>query len=233
MIHRSRLLGVLVLGLSLMLGWVGMEVNRFLNTPVTQQSLLVTVEQGDSFRRIARALARTDHARDAQYWVALAYWQRATDQVRAGEYQIEAGMAPAEVLALLVAGQVHQYTFTIIEGWTFRQLRAAILVSSALLHDTEGLTDAEIMQSIGQDDVFPEGRFLPETYRFPRGTTESDFLRRAFAHQQSVLKSAWDKRADDSVLQTTDQVLVMASIIEKETGKASERRKISGCLIGV
>ncbi|HHZ88723.1 MAG TPA: endolytic transglycosylase MltG [Chromatiaceae bacterium] len=228
MIHRSRLLGVLVLGLSLMLGWVGMEVNRFLNTPVTQQSLLVTVEQGDSFRRIARALARTDHARDAQYWVALAYWQRATDQVRAGEYQIEAGMAPAEVLALLVAGQVHQYTFTIIEGWTFRQLRAAILVSSALLHDTEGLTDAEIMQSIGQDDVFPEGRFLPETYRFPRGTTESDFLRRAFAHQQSVLKSAWDKRADDSVLQTTDQVLVMASIIEKETGKASERRKISG-----
>ena len=140
-------------------------------------------------------------------------------------------LTPLDVLDRLVAGKVVQHPFTIIEGWTFRELRRRIAESDKLVHTLDGLSDAETMARLGLEGMHPEGRFFPETYHFPAGTTDAQLLRRAFDAMSAYLESAWTRRDPDLPLSSPYDVLVLASIVEKETGAADERARIAGVFV--
>jgi UPF0755 protein len=169
--------------------------------------------------------------RPALYLEILARLDGSARRIRAGEYRLPAGMAPDALLALLVSGQVLQYPLTIVEGWSVRDLLSNLRNDPILLQTLEGLDGAEIMVRLGRPDMHPEGRFLPDTYHFPRGATDLAFLQRAMQAMDSVLAAEWERRAPGLPLETPEQALVLASIVEKETSLAEERARVAGVFV--
>ena len=151
--------------------------------------------------------------------------------MRAGEYSIADGITADELLRQFTEGNSIQYSLTVIEGWTFRQMLAALARDPIIEHRLEGRTDAEIMAQLGYAGEHPEGRFFPDTYRFPRGTTDIDFLRRAYQVMQRHLEREWAQRQSDLPLKSPYEALILASIIEKETAVPAERNLISGVFV--
>ncbi len=140
-------------------------------------------------------------------------------------------MTPREILDKLERGDVVQSEVVLVEGWTFAQFRAALEASHALRHDSLGLPDAEILARIGASERHPEGLFFPDTYLFARGSSDLAVLRRAYRVMQEHLASEWPRRAADAPYKTPYEALIMASIVEKETGRESEREQIAGVLV--
>ncbi len=148
-------------------------------------------------------------------------------RIRAGEYHLLPGLTPVTLLEKLVQGEVYLHTITVVEGWRFSDMLVALRAHPAIT--ASELSPEEIMTALGKPDVHPEGQFFPDTYRFARGTTDLDLLRQAHAALERVLQRAWDNRSEDATsLNHPYEALTLASIIEKETGLASERRQISG-----
>lgn len=154
-----------------------------------------------------------------------------TSHLQKGEYRLRPGETLLTVLGRMQRGDVVIHEFTIVEGWTFRQLRAALARQGPLDHRSQGWSDTEIMSAIGRRDVHPEGRFLPETYAYARGMSDLDFLARAARAMDEALAEVWADRTDNLPLKTPDEALILASIIEKETGLAEERGLIAGVFI--
>lgn len=177
------------------------------------------------------AKAWLDRPRD-RLWLRLRYRLKpAARPVQAGEYRIRPGQSVIQILAMLEAGEVYLHELTIPEGWQFSQLRQALAGHHALSPRTAGWSDADIMRELGRAGVHPEGRFLPETYAFPRGMTDLAFLARAAEAMDVALAEAWADRDADLPLQTPEQALILASIIEKETAVAQERAQIAGVFV--
>ncbi|HEB95066.1 MAG TPA: endolytic transglycosylase MltG [Sedimenticola thiotaurini] len=229
----NRILGILLILTSLAAAWAMMEYRRFIDTPLRlpPEGALVTVAQGSSLAGLSRQLAQQGYLQDPLYLRLLARWDGTASRIQAGEYRIPAGTRPRELLALLVAGRVTSYSLTLVEGWTFRQVMEAVNGSDALNHTLAGLTPEQIMERLGHPGEHPEGRFLPDTYRFPRGTTDLAFLARAYGAMERLLAREWQRRAPDLPLKTPYQALILASIVEKETGRADERPEIAGVFI--
>jgi UPF0755 protein len=228
-----RLFGFLILLGSLFAGWVWQDYRGFLDTPLhlPSQGLIYAVKPGRNARQIAADL-NAKQVLDAPLYLRLYARQSGlAPKIRAGEYRIEQGMTPRDLLALLVSGRTVQYPLTLLEGWTFAQVRQAIAGQAVLIQTLAGKDDAAVMAALGLPDQHPEGRFFPDTYHFPRGTTDLEFLRRAYARMQQVLEGAWQGRAKDLPLTTPDQALVLASIVEKETGAPEERSEIAGVFV--
>ena len=194
-----------------------------IDEPVT-----VTVEPGDSLRRVAARLEGAGIIASAIELRLLARLKDSAHAIKAGEYRLEPGISLAGLLDKLVAGDVVQYEFTIVEGMNWRELRARLRDETALVDTISTMSDAEVMAALGKPGLHPEGQFLPETYRFTRGTRDIDFLARAHRDLQVRLERAWENRAEDIPLESPYEALVLASIIEKETGIPSERREIAG-----
>ena len=192
----------------------------------------IEVPLGTPFNRIVRDLAR-DGLTDAHplKWRALAWEMGVMDGLHAGEYVIGHGITPRRLLERMARGDVIQHSVTIVEGWTFREMRAAVAKATNLVHETAGLSDDELMTRIGATGVHPEGRFLPETYRYPKGWTDTRLYERAYLAMKSTLEREWEKRAPDLPLASPDEALVLASIVEKETGRADERARIAGVFV--
>jgi UPF0755 protein len=192
----------------------------------------VAVERGDSFRRVLGRL-REAGVRDGHdlEWQALARQLGADARVQVGEYALEPGMTPRTLLQRMRDGRVVSYRFTIVEGWNMRELRAAMARATPLVQTIGGLDDAALMDRLGRSGVHPEGRFLPETYVYTRGDSDLDILRRANEGLEQALQAAWEARAPDLPLENAEQALVLASIIEKETGIAEERARIGGVFV--
>jgi UPF0755 protein len=201
-----------------------------LNTPIQQASagLDYSVEPGASFREIINQLESEGAISNP---VGMKIYARLTDKasrIKAGEYQIEGAVTPIELLDILVDGRVRMHQFTIVEGWNFRQLRAALKGADEVLDiRADTLSDEELMDSIGYPGVHPEGRFLPDTYSFPRGTSDIKFLQRAYRSMQDFLNAAWENRDENLATGTPDEVLILASIVEKETAAVEERPLIA------
>ena len=140
-------------------------------------------------------------------------------------------MNSRQLLEMLVQGRAVQHSFTLIEGWTFRQLRQQLARLEPLAQTLAGQPDAEIMRQLGQSGLHAEGRFAPDTFFFQRGQRDLDLLRRAFEEQQRRLTQVWEQRQAGLPLKTADQALILASLVEKETGLASERPEIAGVFI--
>lgn len=153
-----------------------------------------------------------------------------SQDIKAGSYELTAAVTPLELLDKLTRGDVTQAELVLIEGWTFRQMRAAIEGNPALRGDSRGLSDAQILKRLGAAEAHPEGLFFPDTYLFARGASDFDVLGRAYRLMQAQLQREWAAREADLPLRTPYEALIMASVIEKETGKAADREMISGTL---
>lgn len=192
-----------------------------------QQQTIFLIKSGSNIKSIAQDLSLQKIIDDPWLFILLAKLKGVETRVRAGEYQIESGQTAEELLELFTRGNSIQYSFTVIEGWSFRQLLAAIAEDPIIEHTLIGKTDQEIMNLLGYPGQHPEGLFFPDTYRFPKGTRDIDFLRRSYEVMQNHLMREWEARAPDLPLKSKYEALILASIIEKETGAAFERPLIS------
>ncbi len=211
--------------------WTWISYIRFADHPVAglDSGDTLRVEPGDSFAVVLRNLrkAGVDEGHDLQ-WRLLARRLGAAGSLKVGQYALEPSSTPRDMLLMMRDGKVINYRFTIVEGWNIRQLRAALAAAAPLLHDSADLDDASLMERLGHEGQHPEGRFLPETYIYSNGDSDLDLLARAHRAMASALDNAWEARAPGVPLQTPEEALILASIIEKETGIASERPQIAG-----
>ncbi len=226
-----RLLALIILTGAVGGGWLWHDYRQFLQNPMTDQPLTYELEPGANLTRVARDLARRGLLDKPRYWLLHARLEGNADHIGAGEYEIRAGTTPAQFYRQLVEGKVVQHALTIVEGWTFRQMMAALNAQPQIRHTLGGASDAQIMAAIGHPGEHPEGRFLPDTWHFPRGMSDVDFLRRAYDAMQDYLMQEWQGRATGLPLKTPYEALILASIVEKETGLASERAAIAGVFI--
>ncbi len=195
--------------------------------PVAAGDALI-VPEGTSFREFTGLLAARDLLEHPILLLALARVDDDTGRLLAGEYRLAPDMTLRDLLDNVASGEVIQHRFTIVEGWSFADLRQALARYPVIEHDPKNPSDSELMAAIGHPGQHPEGRFLPETYRFPRGVTDISFLRRAHDAMTRVLEQAWEERAGNTPVSTPYEALILASIIEKETGAKGERRRIAG-----
>lgn len=166
------------------------------------------------------------------WWLRLRWrLQFAHGALHSGEYRLHPEMSAGQLLALWQRGEVVQYNLTLVEGWTFAQVRQALARADKLQQTLDGLSDADLMRRLGAKGEHPEGRFFPDTYRYVRGMRDVDLLRQAYQRLASVLQEEWQQRAADLPYADPYQALIMASLIEKETGVAHERAEIAGVFI--
>jgi len=231
--HPSRLLGLLILALSLAGGWFWLDYQQFLQTPLTipEEGLAYTLEPGTTLRQLAEELASREVIDNPWYLRALGRWEKSAQRIKAGEYILPSGIRPRELLQRLVQGKVTQYSLTLVEGWTFDQVMEAVRRDKVLKQTLEGLHATAIMERLGHPEKHPEGRFYPDTYRFPRGTTDLQFLARAYRTMEEVLQQEWAGREEGLPLKTPYEALILASIVERETGRPEERPEIAGVFI--
>jgi UPF0755 protein len=169
--------------------------------------------------------------RMALYLQAYARISGLAGSIKAGEYELAPGMSGKDLLHLFVSGKVLLHDLRLVEGWTFAQALEAIHANSDLTHMLVAETPEELMAELGHPGLHPEGRFFPDTYHFPKGTSDAAFLRRALSAMDNALKLEWDGRAPDLPYSSPDEALIMASIIEKETGTESERELIASVFV--
>ena len=195
---------------------------------LAHEPLELEIEHGTTPRGVARAVAAAGVRVDAQLLYA---WFRVSGQdrqIKAGNYEIAAGTTPYSLLQKLARGEESLRALTLVEGWNWRQVRAALAREEALQPDSAGLSDAALMQRLGRAGMPPEGRFFPDTYTYAKGSSDLAVLRRALHAMDRHLEAAWAQRASDSPLKSPEQALILASIVEKETGRASDRPMIAG-----
>ena len=230
-----RVIGLLLLIASFGAGWVWMDYREFERAPLglPADGVTYTLPQGGSAGSLAGDMVAAGFlpARWEPYLRWMAWSSGRASQLKAGEYRLLPGLTASGLLDLLVSGKVVQYPLTIIEGWTFRQLRAAVREHPALRQTLAGLDDATVMAVLGRPGEHPEGRFFPDTYLFPRGTTDVEFLGRAYRRMSTALDEAWRQRSSGLPLKDPYQALVLASIVEKESGVAAERPQIAGVFV--
>jgi len=217
-----------LLVLAALAGW--QSYRDFLASPldVPAEGATVLVAPGETVRTVIRGLEERGITKLGWQWRLLTRLNPLTIQV--GEYALDSGMRPMDLLQRMASGQVLQHRFTIVEGWNYRQLEAALLASDVLVAGPADLEAAVVMQRLGEAAGSPEGWFLPETYAVVRGETALSLLQRAHQAMRSVLEQVWAGRADGLPLATPYQLLILASIVEKEAGQAAERAAIAGVL---
>lgn len=186
------------------------------------------LKQGSSLKSAARQLAQAGVLEQDVTFVLLARLQGKAGAIKAGNYVLEHPVSRLELLKIITEGNVSQSQISVIEGWTFKQLRAAMDARPDLAHRTNGLSDAEILQRIGATENHPEGLFFPDTYYFAAGSSDLTIFRVAYHTMQQRLQEAWTSRDADSPLETPYQALILASIVEKETGTPADRMMIAG-----
>ena len=199
--------------------------------PLVGEPVVFLIRPGSHIKAIAQGLARERIIDDPWLFILLARVKGLETKVRAGEYAIVPDMTADEMLLMFAEGSTIHYSLTVIEGWSFQQLRAALAEDPIIEQNLADKTNAEVMQILGYPDQHPEGMFFPDTYRFPKGTSDIDFLKRAYQVMQNHLQREWQQRQPDLPLKTSYEALILASIIEKETGAEFERPMIAGVFI--
>ena len=216
------LISIAVLGVG---GWALWWVYQPLRLPAPAVDL--SIDSGTLPRGVAQAVkdAGVDVNPDLLYlWFRFSGQDRA---IKAGSYELEAGITPHRLLSKLARGEETLSAVTLVEGWTFRQFRAALAKEAVLKPDTKGLADEAVMNLLGRAGQHPEGRFFPDTYTYSKGSSDVAVLRRAMRAMDKRLAAAWAERSPEAAVKTPDEALILASIVEKETGKAADRTQIA------
>ncbi|MBK6866164.1 MAG: endolytic transglycosylase MltG [Ideonella sp.] len=199
--------------------------------PLAADTVEVSIESGSTPRQVAQAWV--DAGVQAPAWALYEWfrWSGDARRIRAGSYEIDRSVSPRRLLLKMVRGDETLATVRLIEGWTFRQFRAELARAEGLKPATAALSDAQVMVALGAAGEAPEGRFFPDTYAYSKGSSDLAVLERAHRAMQRRLTAAWDLRAPDTPLRSADEALTLASIVEKETGAATERGKVAGVFI--
>jgi UPF0755 protein len=225
---KRMLLPVTVLLLLAAGGAVLVKGVRSLDQPLSLTApLIFRIPAGARFARVATDLAAQGVVAQPRAWVLYARWIGAAGAIKAGEYQIDPGMTPRALLEKLVLGQVLLHSLTIVDGWRVSDLMLAMRRNPDI-RTTLPLKAPDLMAAVGAPGVNPEGQFLPETYRFPSNTADVELLRQAHTALERALKAAWTSRDPDLPLKTPEELLIMASIVQKESALPSELPKIAG-----
>ncbi|WP_416140315.1 endolytic transglycosylase MltG [Halomonas sp. HK25] len=201
-----------------------------LEAPIAvEASTLYEVPRGAGYNRVVADLAQRGIIQDDWAFRLLTRLEpESVPRLRAGEFMLEPGMSGRELVALLGSDRVVTYPLTIPEGWTFRQMRDLLDNAPKLENRTAGLSDEEVMALLDREGVYPEGWFFPDTYRYHKGVSDLEILRQALTRMESILEEVWEERADDLTIESSYEALIMASLIERETGAPEERREIAG-----
>jgi UPF0755 protein len=195
-----------------------------------QQPVTLVVKSGATVRAVLAELDTRGALSDRRA-VELVLRLRGWPQIRTGRYEIPAAASPQDMIRQLVEGRVVLETLTVIEGWTFADMRRAVEAHPQIKVTLRGQDVAGVMSAIGHPGENPEGRFFPDTYRFAAGTTDRELLTLAYRKMAQTLEAAWNARAPSLPINTAYEALTLASIVEKETGLASERARIAGVFI--
>jgi UPF0755 protein len=218
-----------LLGLFVVAGLLGAGTVWWLQRPLelSTDPIELSIDPGVSARGAAQAVVDAG----VQVNPKLLYWwfrlSGNSRQIKAGSYEMGAGVTPRSLLKKLVRGEEAQRAVTLVEGSTFRELRETLLKADQLRPDTQGMSDSLIMEKLGRPDLKPEGRFFPDTYNYAKGSSDLALLQRAMRVMDQRLNAAWQQRAADLPLKTPEEALILASIVEKETGRPVDRAMIS------
>jgi UPF0755 protein len=225
-------LGLLLLA-SIAAGAAMWWARQWLHTPIAslQASTIFEIAKGSSLRVVATDLHQLGLLDQPQVWVGWARLTRRSGGLKAGEYALQSGLTPRQLLDLLSSGSVLLHSVTFVEGSTFAQLRQQLNGDAAVRHDYANRTDEEIMRALGAVGVHPEGQFFPDTYHFPRGTADLALMTMAYQRMQSELARAWQDREPSLPLASPYEALILASVVEKETAVARERPQVAGVFI--
>ncbi len=232
----SRLLKILVLvlasaGVLVLAGlW---QADRWLEEPleVPPAGLEFSIPPGTAMQTVSNRLADLGVLQHPAMLTGYARITGKASQIHAGEYRLEPGLTSYQLLEKFIRGDVRLYSFTIVEGWNFRELLQAMAGDPALQQTLTSADLPELLQALGAEWAHPEGLFLPETYRFPKGTTDRQLLAQAYRLLRETLMDVWAGRAEGLPLESPYEALILASIIEKETARADERARIAGVFV--
>jgi UPF0755 protein len=222
--------GLVLAGLCL--GAAAWKIHSALEQPLNiSQEQLLDVPKGTTPTRTFYRLEADGIIKDA-FWLRV-YWRfNLTRQpLHKGEYRMQPGMTVEGLIDEWKRGDIVQYSLTLVEGWNFHQVRAALAKDEKLEQTLNGLSDSEVMDKLGHTGIFPEGRFFPDTYRFVRGMSDVELLKKAYDRLDEVLAKEWEQRAADVPYTEPYQALIMASLVEKETGVPQERGQIAGVFV--
>lgn len=224
---RAVLALILIAALAAGAAWQWLRSPLALAAP----SVELSIEPGSSPAEVARAWVAAGVQTDARWLYQWFKWSGQARQIRAGSYEVHAGITPRELLGKMVRGDEVLEQLRLIEGWNWRQVRAALAAAPALKPHTAAMSDAEIMAAVGEPGAAPEGRFFPDTYAYSRGVSDLTVLKRAHAAMRNRLATAWLGRAPGLPLQSADEALILASIVEKETGAAADRSRVAAVFV--
>jgi UPF0755 protein len=222
--------GLVLAGLCL--GVSAWKIHSALEQPlnITQEELL-EVPKGTTPTRTLYRLEADGVIKDA-FWLRV-YWRfnLARQPLHKGEYRMQPGMTVEGLIDLWKRGEIVQYSLTLVEGWNFHQVRQALAKEEKLEQTLDGMSDSQVMEKLGHNGIFPEGRFFPDTYRYVRGMTDVELLKKAYDRLDEVLAKEWGQRSADLPYKEPYQALIMASLVEKETGVPQERGQIAGVFV--
>lgn len=229
----NRILGALLLLGTFAAAWLWMDLQSFADRPLqmSTNAAYYTITPGKTLKGVANDLMQQGYIDSTRNLLWLARIKGKANNIKVGEYEFAQGTTVGQLLDKINKGDVKQYSFTIVEGLTFRQMLAALQQHAAIVVKLDGLSDYQIMERLGHPGEHPEGRFLPETYYFHKGMSDLDVLKRAYAAMDELLAEEWLNRAASLPYKTPYEALIMASIVEKETGVASERPEIAGVFV--
>lgn len=212
--------------------WVWLDYqNASTKAAIIQKPVHIEIKKGESFNRITQKLIEHNVAINPYWFKFIAYQKKVTGKLKAGEYTLNPGLKIPELLELFVLGKSRQYSITFPEGWSFKEIRQEIQRNPLIAQTLNDMSNEAIMEKIDADYNYPEGLFFPDTYFFEKNMTDLSLLQRAYQKMQRVLTSEWDKKEEGLPLESPYQALILASIVEKETGTVHERPVIAGVFI--
>ncbi len=220
---------VLLLGFIIMVEKVETHLQTPLNLPT--EGIVLDVTPGMTIEGVIAQLTEKDLLQEGNYLKWYARLTGEASKLKVGEYALDPTLTPIELLSLLTSGRSIQYSFTLIEGWNFTQVRDALERSPYLKQTLKGLTHDEVMTTLGFDGAPYEGYFLPDTYFFPKNYSDADLLKRSYEAMDQVVTDAWEKRDKNLPIKNPHELLTLASIVEKESAIPEERSEIAGVFV--
>lgn len=223
-----RLLGLMLAAALVFVGMMGYFANKPLMLQTSPADFTITA--GSTLRSASRQIEEAGVAMPAWQFTLLGRALGKAAEIKAGSYQVVEGVTPLKLLEKLTRGDVTQAEIVLLEGWTFRQMRAALDAHAHVRHDTAGLTERQIMEKLGAEGA-AEGRFFPDTYLFAKGSSDLEILKRSYRQMEKLLLTEWGQRLANLPYASPYEALIMASIVEKETGQSQDRAQIASVFI--
>jgi len=228
-----KIIALTIFSGSLAVGYIWWDYKNYLNSPllIENETITVKVMQGDNLTRLLFRLKEQDVITKPKYLLWYARLFSNPNKLHIGEYQFSRDDTPLSLIENFLSGKVKLYSLTFIEGWNFSQVLNEMNKNNYIKHNLKGLTNTQIMEKLGYEGIHPEGRFMPDTYRFPLGTSDTSLLKHAYEAMSQYLSEKWPNRDVGLPLKSPYDALTLASIVEKETGLASERKQIAGVFV--